>query len=1103
VYDTDRNKVTSYDYHYTQPSASIPDSYVRTLQYTNESGTAANEIIRYHDGLGRPWQTVSLNAGYDDSGTSTMHLCERTDYDVAGRPYKSWLPFRATSSAVMEASCQPTESLYSDSEPFSQVEYDDSPLERPRAEYGPGAAWHAGGKAVRHEYYTNGGSGLLRCSSYSIRRTGDTTVVISRSGNIRDRLLSVKSTTNEDGLTLLTFTDMYGQTLLERRHPVSEEDLDTYYVYDDMGRLSAVIPPALSKLFKTPKTTQADINKYAYLYSYDANGNCIAKKLPGCGWIYYIYDKGNRLVFTQDAENRKKGRWMFTFSDIQGRSCVTGYCSGTRESLTQSASASNVIAERQSVISGPYMGYSVLGLSLPRPIILSVSYYDDYGFIDKQIPSDLRSKMLYLQEYDLTNWEYTHGLLTGSAERILGEDITNDFKWTTCYYDRKGNLIQSHTSHADGTGVDISTTKFSFTGKPMQMCIRHGYGMSEELDEFYKYTYEGEWERPKTVSHKIGEDGDWIVISDFEYDGIGRLKSDTRTGNAALKTSYTYNVRSWNKSITGPGLTEELFYEDGIQGQWGGNISGIHWSAGAGTETFSDSYGYDGLSRLANSTRYGTSDPSHKYINDYVYDVHSNIIKSTFRDEDPIGNGLLNGIFTTKEFIHDGNRLVSGSIQTGEYDSDILTPTSVDSRQAAYAYDQDGRLTLSEDQDMTEIRYNDVGYPSYVGMSDRSYVQNTYTAGGLRLGSRRTATNGVVTAMAYESNAVIENGKLRMLLFDGGYVDFSGSEPRYCWYTRDHLGSVRAVADANGDIIASYAYGPYGEDFAATRNVVDNTQGMGETAYHTSGTPSSATYSTAEAPDWQPYRFSGKESMTRVGLNLYDFGARMFSPFNMRWMTIDPLAEKYYHISPYAYCAGNPINLVDQDGREIGDKETLWYCLKHPYKALRIGQVKSGSTNISTNAVRFATRGEILYGSKPREQEERGSEAGAFRHALWQAAICSKFGGRTAIEVGDAHEDNVSPFDYTKKKYESISEVDTAVDLFNNQVGRTFSSEGMDMKQLALKLLDVFESIGLYTAKQVGEGEWIIERTVLDEERANQLRDIFMQLDKNGFYEAE
>ena len=85
------------------------------------------------------------------------------------------------------------------------------------------------------------------------------------------------------------------------------------------------------------------------------------------------------------------------------------------------------------------------------------------------------------------------------------------------------------------------------------------------------------------------------------------------------------------------------------------------------------------------------------------------------------------------------------------------------------------------------------------------------------------------------------------------------------------------------------------------------------------------TYSAAEESDWQPFKFSGKESLTRVGLDLYDFGARMYSPSNMRWMTMDPLAEKYYHISPYAYCAGNPVNLVDPDGMQ-------WYLCTHEDK---------------------------------------------------------------------------------------------------------------------------------------------------------------------------
>ncbi|MBR5955525.1 MAG: hypothetical protein IK022_03140 [Bacteroidales bacterium] len=149
--------------------------------------------------------------------------------------------------------------------------------------------------------------------------------------------------------------------------------------------------------------------------------------------------------------------------------------------------------------------------------------------------------------------------------RTAGEEVTNDFRWSTCYYDRKGNPIQTHCTRADG-GVDIATTEFTFTGKPKGMVIHHAFGTQNAMDEYYAYTYDN-WERPLTVKHRIGEDAEWTVVSDLKYDGIGRVKADNRNGNAKLKTSYTYNVRSWTKSITGPGLTEDLFYED--RGQWG------------------------------------------------------------------------------------------------------------------------------------------------------------------------------------------------------------------------------------------------------------------------------------------------------------------------------------------------------------------------------------------------------------------------------------------------------------------------------------------------------------------------------------------------------
>ena len=53
------------------------------------------------------------------------------------------------------------------------------------------------------------------------------------------------------------------------------------------------------------------------------------------------------------------------------------------------------------------------------------------------------------------------------------------------------------------------------------------------------------------------------------------------------------------------------------------------------------------------------------------------------------------------------------------------------------------------------------------------------------------------------------------------------------------------------------------------------------------------------------------------GLNQYDYGARRRSAGIPIWTSVDPHAEKYYSMSPYAYCMGNPVNAIDPDGRLV------------------------------------------------------------------------------------------------------------------------------------------------------------------------------------------
>ena len=77
----------------------------------------------------------------------------------------------------------------------------------------------------------------------------------------------------------------------------------------------------------------------------------------------------------------------------------------------------------------------------------------------------------------------------------------------------------------------------------------------------------------------------------------------------------------------------------------------------------------------------------------------------------------------------------------------------------------------------------------------------------------------------------------------------------------------------------------------------------------------------------QDYEYNGKEMDRMYGLDWLDYGARMDNPATGLWTQVDPLAEKYYHINPYLYCAGNPVNAIDLDGCDtinISNNDGKW-----------------------------------------------------------------------------------------------------------------------------------------------------------------------------------
>ena len=113
-------------------------------------------------------------------------------------------------------------------------------------------------------------------------------------------------------------------------------------------------------------------------------------------------------------------------------------------------------------------------------------------------------------------------------------------------------------------------------------------------------------------------------------------------------------------------------------------------------------------------------------------------------------------------------------------------------------------------------------------------------------------------------------------------------------YATDYLGSVRAVVDGRtGELYKAVDYSSYGE----------------ETIVEAAGVSGGITLRDG---------YTGKENQhPDFGTSHTDFGARQYHPQLHRWMTPDPLSEKYYGISPYAFCNNDPVNFVDLDGEGI------------------------------------------------------------------------------------------------------------------------------------------------------------------------------------------
>ena len=644
--------------------------------------------------------------------------------------------------------------------------------------------------------------------------------------------LSVIKTTDEDLNVSYTFTDEMGHVVLTRQMKGSETH-DTYYVYDDKGNLCFVLQPMYQ--------SSANLDQYAFQYKYDGRNRCIWKKLPGAGYVEMVYDNADRLVFSQDGNQRalSTGNWMYYKYDGLNRLTEQGTC--TNKVTT---SGTNVLVQH---------------------------FYDSYafrsqaGFNNSNFPDDASGN--------------GKGALTASVATVLG---SSNKIYTAYYYDIKGRVVKTVQSNPLG-GYDVAATVYTFTNKPATVTHTHTASGKTTRTEVYTYSYDHA-DRLLKVEHTLG--GTKITLADYAYDNLGRLQSKSLHGSATNKLTYAYNVRGWLTGISGSKFTQNLYYNTGTgTAKYNGSISSMTWKAGNESTIRGYKFTYDGLSRLMNAT-YGETAGINTNTNRFSenvtgYDKNGNI-KTLQRYGQTAASSY--GLIDNLTFTLAGNQLsrVDDAAAASAYNGGFEFKDGV--KQAnEYVYDANGNLTKDLNKGISDITYNVLNLPTGVTFASGGFIQYGYTADGIkrRMMYKEADGSGNLVPTVYCCNVVYENSVGRLLLTEEGYVTLS--DKKYHYYLQDHQGNNRVVLSSSGAVEEANHYYPFGGVFASSGNV-------------------------------QPYKYNGKEYDGKKGLNLYDYGARMYDAALGRFTTVDPSAENYFNTSLYAYCGNNPINRIDLDG---------------------------------------------------------------------------------------------------------------------------------------------------------------------------------------------
>ena len=698
---------------------------------------------------------------------------------------------------------------------------------------------------------------------------------------------------------------------LEQRSPMGAV---TRFVYDHLGQLKQITDP----------------DNFSTYYDYDWFGQLTRRNHPDAGDDWYEYDAmGNMVCHVNNAEDSIKYKYYYNLlTDIEYPNYPANNIHYTYGTIADTATNSAGKIKIQEDGSGfQSFKYGKLGEVIENIRTFALPFENQTYTFKMQYEYDSWNRIQTMTYPDGEEVHYDYNL-GGMLEKVYGQ------------YKRSNMEPQIPIPHD------------SLIVRPMQMNTM-GLNVSPgdigpfPLYTIYTYPYidsiaYNEFEQKSEVFYGNG------THTQYDYDDIQRLQnlqSQTRTGAAMQSITYSYDAVN--------------------------NITDIVNMAGALTNglggTYSHHHEYDDLYRLANSFGQWDNTVKNKHLKDTVrMTYHKN---GRIASKQSYANLYSEGGYGTSHATQNSRRAYNYNIQQPNTLSNVYD--SVTNTSQNFSWDNSGNMVAhngrshswTEDNRLLTVADNEwFSYYQYDAGGDRTYklpYNRTISNRSGRISYYWAAGDAtlyaspylVVTPKGYTKHYYAESERITSQIGRGNFstlatpvtdtatanrkvrradslvlvlnpsITDTAAQLSYLttltnrqndtceayWYHPDHLGSSSWITDSAGKPVQHLHYLPWGEDYVNQR--LNDFNGV-------------------------RYTFSAKEKDAETGYSY--FGSRYYSSDLSVWLSVDPMAGKYPSLSPYVYCANNPVRCVDPNGEEIDWVERTKYGRKEIYYDRRV-----------------------------------------------------------------------------------------------------------------------------------------------------------------------